>query len=307
MLLFFSASAAASVLMDRVVAVVNKEVITWSELFSLMEVDASPQVKALNEEDRKKVFKDNEAAYLESLINIRLQMQEASRLGLGVSDAELTEAIENIKRKYALSDTDFKKSLKQEGYDFDDYKRRLREQIIINKITNHIIGSKIIVSDDDVKKHMNDNKGSIETAGSYRISQILIKKNGSAEEKSRADEKAAAIMRRLKNGENFSELARQNSEDPSASSGGDLGVIKKEYLSEEFIAVLAKMKTNEVSDPFWTDKGLHIIKLDEKIEYEDQGAMVEQIRKMLQNKAYDEKYNAWIKQLREQSFIEIRL
>lgn len=307
MLLFFSAVSSASVLMDRVVAIVNKEVITWSELYRLMETDASSQVKALNEEGRKKVFKDNEAAYLETLINIRLQLQEAAATGVGVSSEEVAEAIENIKRKYGMSDAAFRDSLKKEGYDFDEYKRRLREQIILSKITNHAVGSKIVVSDDDVHQYMKDNRGNIDTAGSYRISQILFKRAEGAANGAKAEEKAAAVIQRLKNGERFSDLAREYSEDPSARAGGELGIIKKEYLSDEFIEVLAAMKPHEVSSPFWTDKGLHIIKLEEKLEHEDKNVALEQTRKMLKNKTYDEKYNTWIKELREKAFIEIRL
>ena len=84
--LLFSGLARAAVLLDRVVAIVNQDVITWSELYKTMEADASPSVKALKEDERRKVFRENEASFLETLINVRLQMQEAKNLGISVSD-----------------------------------------------------------------------------------------------------------------------------------------------------------------------------------------------------------------------------
>src|ERR1039458_8320225 len=97
-------------------AVLLDKVVTWSELYRSMEADASPQLKELKEEERLKIFKSNEAAYLETLINARLQVQEAKNMSMSVSDDEIKEAIESIKKKYSMSDEEFKASLKKEGF-----------------------------------------------------------------------------------------------------------------------------------------------------------------------------------------------
>ena len=104
LILGFSQPSTAAVLLDRVVAVVNSEVINWSELYKMMEFESTDQMKALKEEDRMKVFKNNEPVFLEKLIDMRLQIQEAKRIGLDVSPDEIKEAIDNIKQKYSLSD-----------------------------------------------------------------------------------------------------------------------------------------------------------------------------------------------------------
>src|SRR4030043_976260 len=93
----------AAVLLDRVVALVNKEVITWSDLYKLMEYETTDQVKTLNEEERMKIFKESEPAFLEKLIDMRLQIQEARRLGLEVTPEEVRETIESVKKKYSLT------------------------------------------------------------------------------------------------------------------------------------------------------------------------------------------------------------
>ena len=111
--------AGAAVLLDRVVAVVNKEVITWSELYKMMEYESTEQMKALSEEDRMRVFKNNEAVFLEKLIDMRLQLQEAKRIGLDVSPEEVKEAMENIKQKYSLTDKSLEENLAKEGLNIE--------------------------------------------------------------------------------------------------------------------------------------------------------------------------------------------
>jgi peptidyl-prolyl cis-trans isomerase SurA len=116
-LVFFILPAAshASILLDRVVAVVNKEVITWSELYKAMEFEVATQVKNLSDEERKKLFQENEGSFLENLINMRLQLQEARNLGIDVSQHEITETIDTIQKKYSMTQADFTESLKKEG------------------------------------------------------------------------------------------------------------------------------------------------------------------------------------------------
>ena len=305
-LLLFAGNGYANVLLDRVVAVVNQEVITWSELYKTMEADAAPNVKVLKQDERRKIFKTNEASFLETLIDVKLQLQEAKTLGIRVSDEELQETISGIKKKYEMTEAAFLESLKKEGFTYAEYKTRLRDQIIISKLVNTQVRSKIVVTDDDLKKFMSDNRNELSATENYGISQILIKKQKGADE-SKITEKAAEVLRKIEQGESFAELAKQYSEDPSAKSGGDLGVLKKSQLNSNFIDVVSKMKPGEISKPFWTDAGLHIIKLTSKEEAKDSNELTDEARTMLNNKIFSEKYAAWIKSLREKSFIEVRL
>ena len=297
----------ASIILDKVVAVVNQEVITWSELYKSMENDAAPQLKEMKENERRQIFKENEASFLESLINVKLQLQEARGLGVNVTDEELKEGIDNIKKKYSMTDSAFIDSLKKEGYTFDEYKKRLRDQIMISKVVNIQIRSKIVAREGDINKFMEENKELFESGEGYKISQIFFKLPKDDTEKSVVEEKAAAVLRKMKEGMNFSDLAKQYSEDPSAPSGGDLGLLKKNQIAKEFSEALSVMKPGEVSSPFWTARGLHIIRLNEKIGAKSPNEIKEDAKTALINKTFTERYNAWIKSLREKSFIEIRL
>lgn len=297
----------AAVLFDRVVAVVNQEVITWSELYKNMEADASPQLKEMKEQERLKVFRSNEPQFLESLINYRLQLQEARNTGVQAGEDEVKEAVESIKKKYAMSDKDFSESLKKEGFTLEEYRMKLKEQILISKIVNQQVRNKILVTDAEVKKFLEQNRDSGNASGGYRISQIFFKKPKNPEERKALEVKAESVAARVKGGEDFQSLAKQYSEEPMASKGGDLGFIKKEHLMKEFAAVITTMSTGDVSAPFWTERGLHIIRLDENIAARDAGEITSEARKEAGNRLFMDKYNAWIKSLREKAFIEIKL
>jgi peptidyl-prolyl cis-trans isomerase SurA len=304
-ILFFSfippAMASSPMLLDRVVAVVDKEVITWSELYRAMEFESGMDFRKVSEAEKKKIFKDNEANFLDTLIDRRLQLQAAKKLDISVSNEELQQAIEGIKKKYNLSDKDFYESLKAEGMTIEEYKKRLSEQILLSKVVNQQVRSKIIVSEEELNDYLSKNRGS-----SYRIRQILIKRLKDRDRGSMMA-KAEEAIRRLKAGEDFSSVAFSISEDPSAKLGGDLGTIKKEQLGKEFLDVISRMKVGDISEPFWTDKGLHIIKLDESIEARNQEELKEMARKKLFENKFNEAYKAWLRSLRERAFVEIRL
>jgi peptidyl-prolyl cis-trans isomerase SurA len=210
-------------------------------------------------------------------------------------------------KKYAMTDAQFTESLKKEGFTLEEYKKRLKEQILAGKVVNYQIRSKILVTDRDIQKYIEENGKMLAKSDGYRISTIFFQMPGNADEKRLIDEKAAGVLKKLNEGAGFDELARQYSEDPSGSAGGDLGFIKKEHLSKDFTEAISKMNAGEVSAPFWTQKGLYIIKLDEKIDSSDQNELKEKAKEAVTNKIFKEKYTAWIKSLREKAFIEIRL
>ena len=305
-ILLFSSRSHAAVLLDRVVAIVNQDVITWSELYKAMEADASPKVKELRDDEKRKIFKENETFFLETLINVRLQLQEAKNMGIRVSDEELQEAIGNIQKKYSMSEAAFGESLKIEGFTYAEYKKRLREQIIISKLVNMEIRNKIVITDEDLNKFVAENKEILENTERYKISQILLKKQKDTDN-SKIEEKAGELLRKIEQGGSFSDLAQQYSEDPSAKAGGDLGLLKKSQLNKIFIDILSAMKPGDVSKPFWTESGLHIIKLESRAEAKNKDEAREEAKNILINKIYAERFNAWIKSLREKSFIVVKL
>lgn len=300
----YAAIANSAILLDKIMAIVNKDVITWSDLYKAMEFEASDEVKAMKEEDRRRFFKESESVFLESLIEMRLQLQAAAKLGIFATDDDVKTAIESIKKKYSLTDEEFKDAIGKEGFTIADYRKKLSEQITISRVIQHEVRSKIIVTEGEIDKYIAENKELTKENEGFNISHIFVRK---AEDKEKVEKRAIEIYKRIKAGENFSELARQYSEDASAKSGGELGFIKKSDMSKDFLDILSKMNAGDVSEPFWGANGIHIIRLNEKIEIKSKQELKELARQKLLEEKFSREYRNWVNGLRERAYVEIKL
>lgn len=301
--LFLVSKADSAILMDRIVAIVNKEVITWSELYKAMEFEATDEIRSMKEEDRRKFFRENELIFLENLIDMTLQLQEAKRAGITVQAEDINRAIDGIKTKYSLTDEQFREAIQREGYTIEQYRKKLAEQITIGRLVDQEIKSKIVITEQEIDKYIDQNKELLKDEG-FHISHIFLK---ALPDKKETEEKAFKIYNMLKAGENFSHIARQFSEDISSKVGGDLGFIKKTDLSDEFLKVLSKMEVGDISEPFWSRAGIHIIKLNDKREFKSQQELREFVKKKMLEEKLDNLYKNWVKSLRERAHIEIKL
>jgi peptidyl-prolyl cis-trans isomerase SurA len=226
------------------------------------------------------------------MIDLRLQLQEAKKLGITVSEEDVNSAIEGIKSKYAMDEETFMDSLKKEGFSLKNYRERLREQIVIGRLVDREVRGRILINEDELNKQSAESNN-----GLYRIRQIFFKMSEGEDGREALSQKVSMVMEKLNSGEDFSELAAEYSEDPSAEAGGDLGFIEKRLLSGDLLKALEEMSPGDVSAPIWTEKGVHIIKLEE----------VRRARDITKEKLFDKEYRAWLKGLRRKSYIEIRL
>lgn len=302
-LLLCAAAAQAATVLDRVVAIVNKEVITWSDLYKGMEFDAVDEVKALRPEDKRRFFKENESLYLEQMIDMKLQLQEARREGVGAGSADVEAAINSIKSKYGMSDEVFNETIGKEGFSLAEYKKKLAEQIVIGRIVEQEVRSKIFVTEGDIDRYIAEHPELARDYEGYNISQIFIKDTG---DRKQVEERAAEIYKRIKAGESFSNLARQYSEEPNARTGGNIGFIRKCDLSSSFLPVCTGLKVGEVSEPFWSESGVHIIMLNDARELKNPKELREVVRERLLNEKFERAYKNWIKGLRERAYVEVK-
>jgi peptidyl-prolyl cis-trans isomerase SurA len=301
----FSSTAYPSVIvLDKAVAIINKEVITWSELYKAMEFEASDAVKAMPSAQKQKIFKDNEAAFLETMIDMKLQLQEADKHGITASPDAVNKAIEGIKKKHSMPDAAFEAAIKSEGFTLKEYRNKLFEQITINRLIDQEVRGKIVVSDKDIDNYMKGNKDTLKDREGYSVSHIFFKKT---DDKKKVEDRAAEAYQKLKSGGDFAEVARQYSEDLSARSGGDLGFIKRTDMSKEFLDIISTMKQGDISLPFWSGNGLHILKLNETIVFTNPQEEREILRRKIAEELFQREYKSWIKSLRENSYVEIKL
>lgn len=287
---------------DRVLAVVNREVVTWSELYKYMEFISRDDIKNLNPDEKFKYFKQREEEFLERLIDTKLQIEEAERYGIFVSDSEIEAAINDIKRKYGLNDKEFEESLKKEGMTLNDYKKMMKEQIIIGRAVNSLVRSKIIITDSEINSYISSHPElSCEEEG-YYVSQIFIKMRDNQEQ---VKEKINEAIKRLIQGESFSKVASQLSEDVSAKTGGSIGLLKKNEISPELVNVFSKMNIGGVSEPLVTANGVYIFKLDGLCFKKNSDALKNYVRTIIEDEKFKKEYRLWIRGLRQRAYIEV--
>lgn len=287
---------------DKVVAVVNKEVITWSELYKYMEFTAKDVIQSLNADEKFKYFKAHEQEFLEKLIDTKLQIEEALKYGIFVSDAEIEGAISDIKKKYGLSDEAFIETLKKEGMSLNDYKKMLKEQIIIGRAVNSLVKSKIIISEQDIKNYISAHPELSCDEEGYYVSQIFIRKRDNEEE---LKQKVNEVFKRLIAGESFSKVASQLSEDASAKTGGSVGFLKKSEIDSELSNLFSKMAVGQISEPMFSQHGVFIFKLEGVCFKKGSEQLTTYVRELLEEEKFKKEYKLWIRSLRQRAYIDI--
>lgn len=286
--------SAFAVLLDKVVAVVNNEAITWTELYRAMEFEMSTRVRGLTNEEKRTIFRESEAAFLETMIETRLQLQEAEKLGITVTPEEVDRAIETIGVRYSLEPEAFRAAIRQEGFTMERYREMLHDQITIGRLVDREVRGKMKLSEDEISRSLR--KENLEDEMLYGLSQIFFRlKEG--EDMASLQDRINEVMDGLAKGMDFGELAAMYSEGPAAKQRGQLGLIPKSQLAGEFLAVLSTMKPGEVSPPFRTRQGVHILKLTSRKDASD----------AVRERLFEKEYRSWLKELRAKAFIELRL
>jgi peptidyl-prolyl cis-trans isomerase SurA len=310
-----SAPASAAEYVDRVVAVVNNEVITLSEvekegrnLFDRIRAQApADEIQMALDKGRQDV--------LNSLIDKMIVRQKAVELSITVDEAEIDSAIEQILARNNATLQDFRKELAMMNILEEDYRNNLRDQILQSKLIGNQVRSRIVVIEDDIKefylKEYTEEKGE----SGYNILQMGFswqKEKSGFGTKEEALAKAEEIRARVVAGESFTELAKSYSNLPSANDGGNIGFIKKEEMAAYMRETVMAMHPGEISPIVETDYAFQFFKLLAvrdgdliiKAPYE---SVKDEIRDMLYRQKMQEQYAEWVKSLREQAYIEVIL
>ncbi len=246
--------------LDQVVAVVNDEVITQSQLDKAV-ITAKKELKASN--TPVPAQKTLEKQVLNQLIDRNIELQMAKRFGLEVTQADLNKAISDVAKRNHASMSQLKNMVESNGVSWKDYRQQIKDQLIIQKVLGEAVGSRIQITDQEIKNVMDSPEYQNKKISEYRVSDILISlpDEPSSAQLHQADKTADQILAELKKGVSFKQLAAANSSSNTALSGGDLGWRSLEELPTVFANKLETMKVGEVAGPIRTGNGLHVIKL----------------------------------------------
>ncbi len=292
------------VLLDRIVAVVNGEAITWSQLRGFIPPDAMAEARAPGGERAAREIRRLESKYLEEMVELRLEAQAAEAEGISVSDAEVDQAVAGIRSKFSLSDEAFARALEEQGLTMESYRSNLREQILVNRVVNKVIRPRVTVSDSEVDQIM----AAEHPEFAHRNIAARVRLISLEEEGEKGVEKVREIVREFDQGTPFSELASRYSTDPSAKFGGDLGVIRRGMVKPALESAAFSLEPGKISDPLFLDGRLYLLLVES---YEEQSGDIARARReiteRLREKGMEREYRAWLRQLKGKAYVEIKL
>ena len=255
----FSTCAQGVALVDRIVAVVNKEVITYSELHEAVGMAERQLRRQGTPAPERPVL---ERQMLERLILDKAQLQLARETGIRIDELQLDRAVERIAQSNNMTLADFRQALESDGVSFDAWRNDVRQQMIMVRLREREVENRVQVSDTEVDLFLDQVKARPEGA-EYNLAHILVRvpEGASPERIQQARARAEQALAEAKGGSPFARVAASFSDAPDALQGGALGWRSHDRLPELFAEALAKMQPGEVSAPLRSPAGFHLLQL----------------------------------------------
>jgi len=258
--------------LDHIVVIVNDDVITNTMLNNrVVDFRQQLQLSQLSRIDPESLKKQ----VLERMIRDTIQLQQAKQFGITVDDLMLNRMLEQIAKTNNLSLDDFRSTIEGEGINYARFREQTRDEIIIKQLQQRVVASKISVSDQEVRQYIEQSESLDASAVNYHLRHILIStpEAASAEDISKAENKARDIYNRILDGEQFEDLAIKESNGRNALNGGDLGDRKASELPQLFIDAIRGLHAGETSTPVKSASGFHLLQV---ISSSDDQLMIEQ-------------------------------
>jgi peptidyl-prolyl cis-trans isomerase SurA len=307
-----TAFVAEAVILDRIVAVVNDDVITLTEV----QEEGLQAIRKIMQEalgmERERQLRSTERQILDELILRRLQLQEAQKEKTEVTPAEIQNAIEELKKRNGLvSNEDLKAALSRELLSEEQFRRGITEQITLTKLVARRIRAKVVVLDEEVQQYYEQQQAQFKEIPQFKIRHLLVTvpPQATPDEVRRAKNRIEEAQRLLKGGANFSTVAKQYSEGPLASSGGEVWTMKRGELSPELEQAALALPIGQASDIITTPAGFHLIIVEERGSGQhlpfDQ--VKERLRTILFEQKIEAKFKEWIESLKTKAHVEMKL
>jgi peptidyl-prolyl cis-trans isomerase SurA len=317
LVLLFCTPAGQAEVVDRVVAEVNEDVITLSEVEEEGEMVFQRIIQEVAPEERDAIIAQARREVLESIIDKTLIAQEAAKQGVTVSEEELDAAIEQIIAANDITREILLDDLKRNGLDEQMYRDNLRSQIYQNRLVSIDVRAKVVVTEEMMLDYYDANYTRHVSEGGFYLLQIGtswenlgndLSSTATEADKGAALERAERIHTLAKGGQDFRDLARRFSDLPSAAEGGDIGVFTEDEMASYMQDAVLTLKAGEISPVVETPVGYQFFKLLSSSEggiimqapYE---SVKEEIKERLYAEFMQKELDEWIDNIREQAYI----
>jgi len=291
---------------NKVVAVVNDEVITQQDLNQLLAVLYAQYVHDYRGDELLKKMEDVKKDILKQVVEDKLVLSRAKELDIKVTEEEIEDRLEYIKKGFDLEE-DFYGTLEAQGITVADLKDRYTDQIMMKKVVDLEIKSRVAVLPSEVTAYYEGHRHEFERGEKYKVGHILIKADNMVNFEL-AKIEMYDIFDMLRKGEDFSKLAKEHSQGPNKDEGGDMGYIGPGEMLEELDGALSKLKPGQFSGPIKSKVGYHILKVED---IKDFGSMSledaqKDIKKMLFQQKFQDRLDEWLAGLKDKAYISIK-
>lgn len=317
--------------LDRIVATVNGDIILYSELTDQIQrvQKINPQLKT--DDPAKK--SEMEREMLHQMIREKLADQELKRLKLGVTERDVDEAIDSIKKDKRITEAQLEETIKKEGQTKAQFREFIRKEIERGRLMDRAFKSKVLITKEQVDAYAKGRGAELAPAPAPLVSSapvderhrlgvifIPVPEDSKAKDSEKAEKTAREIHKRIKGGDSFAAMAKQYSKGPAADQGGDVGFVESDELAPYLAAAIKGLKKNDLADVVKGPNGFYLVMvLDvEKGKAPAQARVQaptaagdpgdrEKIRRQLFQQEVNRKFEEWVRDLESRAFIKISL
>ena len=299
-----SASGNGAEVVDRVVALVNGDMITLSELQRQVVI----QAERLGLPDDPAIQADFRAQVLEGMVDNALILQVADQRGLRVPDRYFEEWKQaTIEEMNLPNEEEFVRQVELQGSNMEELKKQFLEGVLIQEIRRQDIEERVQISEPEIEQRYRENVDDFMSPPRVRLRELVVHVTEAGEAEARG--RLAEARQLIESGTDFGEVAKVRSESASAESGGELGLFELGELDDSFRSMVEGLAVGEISEPLLIGSSLYLLKVDERTE--ESIVPLDDVRDQIGNALFSEKMasemNNFVRNLRENAIVEIRL
>lgn len=303
---FFPACFSRAEVVDKILVVVNDEIITQGEIDRIFMPIYEQYTKLYSGQELVEKLDVAWKGVIERLIHDKLLLSEAKRRKIEVDDKEVKAKLDEVRQRFP-NEEDFERTLAAENIVLSDLEKRFKERLMIDRLVETELRKDISVAPNEILRYYENHKEEFGEPKKVKLRAILIRtEEGRSEEEALAS--AKEILDRIAKGGDFAILAEKYSEGPYATSGGDMGWVEEGELMGRINDLVFSLDTNEVSTVLKTNLGFHIFKVEQKSDSRTMQfhEVKERIEQILYNNKTQDKLKTWVERLKEDAYIAFK-
>lgn len=299
-ILFFLPLVARCEVVDRIIAIVNDDIVTLKETEKYVHVEKRGRFVSVDEYLRNMRIRDK----LDSVIDDVLIKQQAKKLRIEVHEKEVEDVVESIKRQHLITDAELREQLAKQDTNYQDFLEGIKTNLFRSRVLSRVLSAEINVTENDLKDYYDKHKDEFKEE-EYRLQQIFV-----SHQKPDAQKRIMTAYDHLKQGQSFEAVSKDFSDDPmAAKTGGDIGLVRRDDLIPQLRAAVSQLSPGIYTDVLATPYGFHILRL---VEVKTGGVMsYESVKGKLHERIVQEesekRYKDYVNKLRKSSYIEVKI